>query len=207
MVLPPGMNLTVINPNLPNISESDTDILHMITAGLNEPEDIHTGQAKGTFASVKASRGPMSDRIADEAAYFERFLRYDFWGAIFYLKSVISGFPTEFSVKTAVDFKSKKPVFRNVKKRPEQLIEISFPTTEMLDPEVRARAYLGVKHGSTFDTLGIPNSEIADKLGFGNYRKLRLTHATEMEKYPELIPTVDQEGLQEKREAEKGRAN
>ncbi len=89
----------------------------------------------------------------------------------------------------------------------EQLIEISFPTTEMLDPEIRARAYLGVKHGSTFDTLGIPNSEIAGKLGFGNYRKLRLVHAAEMEKYPELIPTVDQEGLQEKREAEKGRAN
>jgi hypothetical protein len=79
----------------------------MITAGLNEPEDIHMGQAKGTFASVKAFRGPMSDRIADEAAYFERFLRYDFWGATSYLKSVISEFPRQFSVVAVVDFKKK----------------------------------------------------------------------------------------------------
>jgi hypothetical protein len=207
LVLPPGMDIKAINPNLPSISESDTDILHMVTSGLNEPEDITTGQSRGTFATVKASRGPMSDRISDEAAYWERFLRYDFWKPIFHLKSVIRGFPRTFGTQEAVDFKGKKPVFRSVKKRPEQLIEIAFPTTEMLDPEIRARAYLGVKHGSTYDTMGIPYAEIAEKMGFGNYRKMRLRHATEKEKYPDLLPTVDQEALQEKREAERGRAN
>jgi hypothetical protein len=192
MILPPGMTLQCMNPSLPNISESDTDIFHMITSGLNEPEDVTSGQSKGTFASVKASRGPMSDRSMDESAYFERFLRHDFWGGIFFLKSKTSKFPALFDQKVAVDFKDQEPVFKNVKKRPELLIDISFPTSEVNDPEAKARAFLGVKHGSTFDTLGIPNQEIAKKMGFGNYRKLRLAQATEIERYPELAVAVDQ---------------
>lgn len=192
MVLPPGMKLEVMNPSLPSISESDTDIFHMITSGLNEPEDVTSGQSKGTFSSVKASRGPMSDRMMDESTYFERFLRHDFWGGVFYLKSATVGFPDTFTQKIAVDFVNQEPVFKNVKKRPELLIDINFPTSEVVDAEAKARAYLGVKHGSTFDTLGIPNQEIAKKMGFGNYRKLRLAQATEKERFPELAVAVDQ---------------
>lgn len=195
MVLPPGMKLQVMNPSLPSISESDTDIFHMITSGLNEPEDVTSGQSKGTYSSVKASRGPMSDRISDEVCFFEKFLRYDFWSSIFFLKTMITGFPAVFDQRVAIDFKNQDPVFKNVKKRPEALIEISFPTSEVIDSESRARAFLGVKHGSTYDVLGIPNQEIAKKLGFGNYRRMRLVHATEMEKYPELALSVDQSAI------------
>jgi hypothetical protein len=203
LILPPGMEIEVKNPQLPKISETDTDILHMVTSGLNEPEDISTGQSKGTFASVKASRGPMSDRISDEVAYFERFLKFDFYKSIFFLKSKISNFPEFFRVRKAVDFKNGKPVFEYVKERPEFLINISFPISEVIDAEARARAYLGVKHGSTNDTLGIPNSVIASNLGLGdNYKEMRLKHATEEEDYPELISTLDQESVQEKKEAE-----
>lgn len=198
LILPPGMTMDVKNPSLPKISESDTDILHMVTSGLNEPEDVSTGQSKGTFASVKASRGPMSDRISDEVAFFERFLKYDFYAAIFYLKSAVSNFPDVFTVKECVDFdEDKEPIMRNVKKKPQFLIDISFPTSEVIDAESRAKAYLGVKHASLFDTMGIPNAELSKKLGFGSYKRLRLAHATEKEKYPELIPTMDAEAYQE----------
>jgi hypothetical protein len=64
------------------------------------------------------------------------------------------------------------------------------------DAETRARAFLGVKHGSVYDNLGIPNEEIAKKLGFGNYRRLRLAQATEEDKYPELTPAIDEGGEQ-----------
>lgn len=202
LVLPPGMKIEVKNPNLPNISESDTDILHMVTSGLNEPEDVSTGQSKGTFASVKASRGPMSDRVSDEIAYFKRFLIYDFYSSVFFLKSSVSNFPEFFKVRQAVDFKNRKPIFELVKKRPEFLIDVSFPISEVNDPETRARAFLGVKHGSVYDTLGIPNQEIARKLGLGNYKKLRLMQATEEENYPELVLTADAESVQESTEAE-----
>lgn len=196
LVLPPGMTIEAHSPKLPSISDSDTDILHMVTGGLNEPEDVSTGQSKGTFASVKASRGPMSDRISDEIAFFDRFLKYDFYRAVFYLKAAVSDFPRLFTTKEAVDYKAKKPVFKDVERAPEFLIDITYPVSQVDDAETRARAFLGVKHGSVYDNLGIPNEEIAKKLGFGNYRRLRLAQATEEEKYPELTPAIDEGGEQ-----------
>ncbi len=201
LIMPPGMTIECKNPSLPTISESDTDIFHMITSGLNEPEDVTSGQSKGTFAAVKATRGPMADRISDEVSAFEKFLRYDFYGSAFFLKSAVSDFPKLFSQNIAVDFKDQEPVFKKVKKRPEQLIIISFPTSEMNDAEAVARAYLGVKHGSTNETLGIPNEIIAQKLGFANYRRLRLKHATEAENYPALALSVDQAAIESKADA------
>jgi hypothetical protein len=203
LILPPGMKMEAQTPKLPNISESDTDILHMVTGGLNEPEDVSTGQSKGTFASVKASRGPMSDRMSDEIAYFDRFLKFDFYRAVFYLKAAVGDFPKEFSVREAVDYKKQKPVFKTVKKQPMFLVDVTYPVSEVNDPESKAKAFLGVKHGSVYDTLQVPNSEIAKRMGFGNYSRLRLKWATEDEKYPPpVVPLdeggeqMDQEGLQ-----------
>ena len=53
------------------------------------------------------------------------------------------------------------------------------------------------------DVLGIPNEEIAKRLGLGNYAKLRQQHALESRDYPDLLrvdePTTgNQESQQEK---------
>jgi hypothetical protein len=138
----------------------------------------------------------MSDRTADEVAYFDRFLKYDFWSAIFFLRSAVTDFPTEFKRREAVDFKDGKAVFADVTKKPEFLIETCYPVSETVDAEARARAYLGVKHGSTNDVLGVPNAEIAKKMGLGAYRRLRLQQETEKDRYPELAPPVDAGGEQ-----------
>jgi hypothetical protein len=197
LVMPPGMAIEAKNPSLPTISDQDTDILHMVTGGLNEPEDVSTGQSKGTFASVKASRGPMSDRISDEMAYFERFLKFDFYRSVFFLKSKVSDFPETFSVKTAIDFDDKQePIFKDIENKPEFLIDVSFPVSEVNDAETSARAFLGVKHGSVNDVLGVPNAIIAKKMGLGNYRRMRLQDCTEKEKFPKLEPPVDAGGEQ-----------
>ena len=205
IVLGPNMDMIAVNPTLPNISDSDTDILHQVTSGLNEEEGVTTGKSTAPFASVQASRGPMSDRVSDEIAYFERFARYDFWGNIFFLKSKINNFPERFKVREAVRFKNKKPIFEEIEKRPEQLIDINFPMSEINDVEARARAYYGVKHPALSDSAGMPNSELIRKLGFGNYRKLRLAYETEKEKYPDLVLPIDQESWQETKEAEPAR--
>jgi hypothetical protein len=192
LVIPPGIKLVAITPNLPKISDGDTDILEMVASGLNEPSDVLTGSSKGTFAAVKASRGPMTDRTSDEIAYFDRFLKYDLWSAIFFLKSKISKFPSEFRVKEAISFDDKQePVFKKILRKPEFLIDISYPISESSDTEAQARAFLGVKHGNMSDTLGIPNSFIAKKIGIGSYGKQRLIKATEDDKYPELISEAD----------------
>jgi hypothetical protein len=203
LVLPPGVKCEVKSPQLPSIKDEDTDIMQMAISGLNEPADVTTGTAKGTFASVKASRGPMSDRISDEIAYFDRYVKHDFWSSVFFLKSVISNFPTHFKRREAVRFdKDSKPIFESVKRRPEELIEISYPISEIADFESRAKGLLGVKHGPISGTLGIPNRQVADALGFGSYGRNRLRKATEDENYPELIYAIDAESLQEKVEAE-----
>jgi hypothetical protein len=199
IILPPGVKMEVINPQLGTISEEDTDILQMITAGLNEPADVTTGSAKGTFASIKASRGPMSDRTSDEISTFDSFLKYDFWGSIFFLKSSISGFPATIKVKMATEFDDNgKPVFRQIKRKPEQLLEISYPVSESLDLDTRMKL-LGVKHSSIMDSLGIPAEDAAKKLGYGAYQRARLRRATEEETMPKLQTQVDAEAAQEKK--------
>jgi len=202
LVLPPGMSVTAVNPNLTSIKEQDTDILQMVASGLNVPEDVMTGTSKGTFASVKASRGPMSDRTSDEIAYFSRFYIHDFWGSIFFLKSAIGTFPRMIKVRKAIDFKDQEPVFKNIAVRPEFLVEPSFPVSEMIDLESRARGLLGVKHGPVSESLGVPNSDVASRMGVGGYAQARLQKATEDEKYPELVFNIDAESLQETIEGE-----
>jgi len=223
LFLPPGMTLEAKNPSLTAIRDQDTDILQMVVSGLNEGSDVTTGTPSGSFSSVKATRGPMSDRISDEIAYFRRFLQYDFWGSIFFLKSTINKFPATFKVTEAIDYKiiskvvpadkekgedfaetkyHSEPIFEEVDRRPEELIDISFPVSETTDYEGRARAFLGVKHGPIAETLGVPNEDVCKKLGGGNYRRMRLRKATEDRMFPKLIYNVDAESLQEKVEAE-----
>jgi len=204
LLLPPGMKVEIKNPTLTPIREQDTDIMSMAISGLNIPEDVATGQAKGTFASVKASRGPMSDRVADENAYFGRWLKYDFWKAVFFLKQKMGVMDSLYKVKQAVGFKNREPVIKNVSKPPEQLIDVSHPSSEISDFESRTKALLGVKHGPLSESLGIPNSMIARKIGVEGYARARLDKATEDEMYPELLYEmgVDAEQTQEKMEGE-----
>ena len=218
LVLPPGVKVEVKSPQLPQIKNEDTDIMGMAISGLNEPEDVTMGTSGKPFGSVKASRGPMSDRISDEIEYFDRFAKHDFWGNIFFLKSVITNFPKVFKRLEAIRFKPAKDsesedpsekekkgaeaVFENVKRRPEELIDISYPISEAADFDARAKGLLGVKHGPISDTLGIPNERIATSLGFGGYGRNRLRKATEEKNYPELIYTLDAEKLQELSEGE-----
>jgi hypothetical protein len=186
LILPPGMTVEAVNPNLTQIKDQDTDIMQMIASGLNEPEDILVGTSKSPFASVKASRGPFSDRNSDEIAYFDRFLRYDFWGNVFWLRAQMNGFPETFRVKMAISWKDKKPEFKKVPRRPEQLIEIAYPISDVIDLDSRTKAMLGVKHGPLSEQLGIPNREVANRLGIGGYGKARLEKATEDDRWPEL---------------------
>lgn len=207
VILPPGIDLDVKYPQLPKISDEDRDILRLITAGTGEPEDIMTGAAQGPFASVKASRGPLSERTEDEQDSWEKFLRYDLWGGIFFLKNKIAGMNEFFSGKECVGFDdNQKPIFKRRKKRPEKWLEITFPMSGASEvDESRAKAYLGVKHGPMSDTLGISKGEVARRVGFSNYRKQRLDYETEKAKYPELPMTIDAESIQESSETEPAR--
>ena len=207
LMVPPGTKVTCMNPQLPSISGTDTDILRMVVSGLNRPEDMVTGVSSGTtFAGIKATRGPQADRTRDEIAYFDRFLIFEFWRAIFFLHSAATGFPSLFRRQEVIGFdKEKEPITRWVKKPPHKLISIGFPTSEVSDTESTAAGLLGVKHSSVVDTLGIPREIVARRMGFSGYRKLRYQAAEEDMELPELLMTADAESVQEKREAEPSR--
>jgi hypothetical protein len=201
LAVPPGTKVSCINPQLASISGTDTDIMRMAVAGLNRPEDMVTNVSSGsTFAGIKASRGPQADRTMDEIAYFDRFLIFEFWRAIFFLHSMATDFPTLFRQKEVIGFDDKKePLTRWTKKPPHKLISIGFPTSEISDAEGTAKGLLGVKHGSVVDSLGIPRENVARKMGFSGYRRLRYRAAEEEMELPKLILTEDDDSIQEKK--------
>lgn len=185
LVLPPGVTLKCENPKLASISDQDTDIMQMVVSGLNAPNDMVTGTSKGsTFGGIKATRQPQSDRTNDQIAYFERFLRFDFWRWIFFLRGSMIKFPEMYTLKEAVAFKNQEPVFKLVKKKHYKLVDFEFPVSEIIDSEATARALLGVKHGSVAESLGIPKEDIAKRMGFGGYKKKRLRFSTEEKTLP-----------------------
>jgi hypothetical protein len=198
LFLPVGMTHEIKAPQLPKITDSDNDLMMMVTSGLNQPQDQVTGQSTGTYASVKASRGPASDRMSDESTFWERFMRYDFWRPVIFLSSVFGKVKKSYKVDRVIGYTKQKPEHKKVDTEACELLDFSFPTSAVTDPETVARALLGVKHGSVFSTLGIPLSVVARRLGFGNYKSLRLRFAEEEEQYPTLAPDVDQEATQEK---------
>lgn len=207
MVLPPGMNMQTHNPRLSPISDQDTDIMQMVSSGLQKPQDTMLGDYRSTYASVKAAQGPQSDRTNDDLAYFWRFLIYNFWRAVFYLRSTATGFKESHYIQEVVDFKDGEEVKQRVKKPSYKLVDVCFPISHLEDIEATARALLGVKHGSVVDTLGIPPSQVARRLGFSNYPTLRKQNATEQGFYPKLLSTLDQEGAQERAEAEPSKSS
>jgi hypothetical protein len=185
IVLPPGIDLECRNPNLSSISNQDTDIMHMVTAGLNRTEDMVNGTTMGgTKAGITTNRGPQSDRIQDQKAYFSRFLRYEFCRGMFTLAEKVGRLKPKYNVHKAVSFKDKEPVFKTVPMPHYKLVDFEFPVSEISDIESKARALLGVKHGSVSESLGIPKEDIATKLGFGSYAKKRLMFSTEEDTYP-----------------------
>lgn len=186
LILPPGISVECKNPALSSISNQDTDIMQMVVSGLNRSDDMVNGSVNSkTQAGVAASRGPQSDRTQDAIAEFERFLRYHLWRGIFFLRGSVGKMKKQFRVKEAVEFKDKEPIFKNVMKEPMDLIEFNFPTSEISDVEGKARAYLGVKHGSVAEQMGIPHAFIAKMLGIHSYHRKRLQFATEKEIYPD----------------------
>jgi hypothetical protein len=198
LVLPPGFTFKSINPQLPKISDSDTDILDFILSGLNVSDDMLMGRSNRNKSGLSETHGTQNDRTADELVNLERFLRYDFWANIFFLSSKVSSFKYEYNLMRAVDFnKNKEPIFKRKKYVAEDLIGFVFPQSQNADLEGRARALLGVKHGSLIATLGIPAEDVARKLGFASYKALRLKAAEEEQYYPELMVDADAETVQE----------
>jgi len=192
LIPPPGFDIKAVTPQLPKLEGQDTDIFEHIVAGLNFPTDVVTGTSKGTFASVKESRGPWGDRMNDQQDDFRKYLVYEFGKALIFLHRSLYGLPEVIKAKKAVDFDDKKnPIFKKVPLGINELISVSFPVFGSGDFEGTVKALCGSKHTGLNNGLGISKEAIAGKLGMGNYRSERLKSATEDSVYPELQQIAD----------------
>lgn len=190
IMLPPGFELTCINPKLASITNQDDDILKMVSAGLNTPEDVMTGSASGTtYSGTKMSRGPVSDRIQDQVADLERWMIHGFWRGSLWLFHKVTGANWKHKVERAYKFEDGEPKFKKKDVPLHETIEVCFPVSEMGDLEAKAKTYLGVKHGPLTQTLGVANRDVARRLGFQSYHNSRLDAATEEKMYPKLALT------------------
>jgi len=187
LILPPGMTISCEAPRLSTITDEDRDLLHFVTAGLGVDASTLTGDYNAnTYASAKMARTPLSDRISAYATYFERFIKYELFRSVFIAKNIINGTKIDYKVKQVVKFLDKEPRSRNVIKKAWELIDVSFPLDDVADLEAKAKAFLGSKHGSLPDTLGISKETIAKRLGFGAYAKEVYKYWSEKEYMPDL---------------------
>jgi hypothetical protein len=195
----PGCTIKAESPKLPPISGADSDILEMVVAGLNQPSDIVTGTANGTFASVNSTRAPMVERIRHSQSWFEGLLRYEFWKPIIFLHNVVFRFPLTFSERRVIDFEDKKPKWGRVSSPAWEHLNFSFPINENANFSEAVRDAAGSKHVGMTESLGLSRKFAVRRLGCGNYHGERLEAETERELYPDLAIPTDQEALIENR--------
>ena len=107
----------------------------------------------------------------------DRFLRYDFWASIFFLKSQHPDFKATYPKVVGTGFKNKEVQKKTVQKPAEEFIDINYPVSETLDMEGKTRSILGVKHGPMSEQMGLPNKRLARMLGLASYGKYRIEKA------------------------------
>ena len=162
------------------------------------PSDVVTGSSKGTYASVKESRGPWGDRIVSAQQDFRNFLTYDFGKAVLFIHREVYGLKKVYMKKKAVGFdRNKKPIMKNRPQRINELVTVTLPVFSSSGYGELVKALCGVKHNGLNQGLGIANEPIAKKLGYANYEQLRLQTETENYHYPKLEQVTDQEQAQD----------
>ena len=213
IILPPGMTMKAVNPNLPANSDTDNDIQEHVTSGLGAPRDMTTNTAKGTHSNISASRGPFLLRNDAARDDLEQFLRFDFWRPIFFLLHKIHGIPAKAGSREVVGYegegKQMTPKTRRVLRDPwhPDRLGIHFPPVQLEDSDSLMKAIAGTKHRGLHNGFGVPGGDLASRVGIPDYPRARLRKGTEDLKFPPLNNSVDgfdDESTQE-RELEPGK--
>lgn len=198
VISPPGSTMKAISPQLPSLSGQDTDIKEAMVGGLNQPSDAVTGTSDGTYASVKASRGPWGARMQDVQEEYRKFLVHDLYGNILTIHRMIFKLKKTHTGKKVVGFDSdRKPILKTRALRMDDLVLVDLPLFDAGDFEKLVKAWLGTKHPGAANALGISNAYVAARMGIQNYGKQRRAFETEQEMYPPLKKEADQEATQE----------
>lgn len=211
----PGMTVTTISNNQGKAGSGESlDLRNMLVSGMDAPSDVITSDlSQGNRSSNQQTRSPYADTAESLQVKFERLFKYGLWAHIFKIKSLMDeSFREDIKVDVPVDFEEKKEKAKidgmpeetvmkvktqKRKRKAFHFIDVTFPVLNIQDMEGLSSGLLGSKHGSVIESLGVPPSRVAERMGFKGYRKLRLQNALEEEQYPKRIPLDQQEKVME----------
>jgi len=199
-LIPPfGFDVKAIAPQLPNITGSDNDLREMLVAGLQQPADVITGNPEGkNFGSVKASRGPWSDRVLNQQSYFKAWTIHDLCRSILFIYNKLYGMSDKFSFKEVVRYENKEPISEVIVRPAWQFVNVNVPVFSSGNLSDLRSFYLGSKPAGLVDVLGISQETVSRKLGISDYHEERLKRETEKLHYPSTMPKdMSGEQLQE----------
>ncbi len=207
----PGMSINTVSSNQGKMGSGESvDLRNMLVSGMDAPPDVVTSDlSQGNRSSSQQTRSPYADTAEALQVKFERLFKFGLWAHIFKIKSLMDdSFREDIKIDSPIDFMEEKESsdvagapLKDVKKAKTQkrkrkafhFVDVTFPVLNIQDMEGLATGLLGSKHGSVIETLGIPPSLVAERMGFKGYRKLRLQHALEEDQYPDRMPLDEQE--------------
>lgn len=201
----PGMTYKKVAPQIsaPPMTGYFKDYFHMITAGLETPADLATGDSSGsTQASLKMSRQAPNLSVNFVQWRLQLYLRTRLMRSIFKIKSALDdSFPAEIEVdQFFLDKTTGKPkrIKRKLPLWHEQILKINLPDVNLGDDDKKAKAWFGSKHLGASDELGLSQEKTAKKFDIGDYSKQKRERLLEDEIYGKKEIVKDKESFSEK---------
>lgn len=205
----PGMSLKIEAPQLPKLSGDNADLINVAGAGAKTPMDLWQGQSSGMpYASIKATRAPLTMEVENLQNKMHMFLRYRFIPVIGIAKIKLTGgkfssvgaiadpkgqgkgteytllpsYPTPW-IAEMVDGEPTGQSDIQVEFWHEDIMKFDWPIIELSeDSEKEANALMGSKHSGALG-LDVSQETIARRLKLGNIDREKRKRAIERIKY------------------------
>ena len=192
LILMPGVEFDVKNPNLGNLPVQDP-LLNLTGSGLRSPMDLFQGNASGlTNSTVEATRSPYEADIETLQTKHEDFLRWEVLRSYFWILTQLAGFPATFKKKEVEEIVGGKGKIVEIDVEPCELVNISSPNIKFTkQPLETVQAYLGSKHPGLHG-IGVSADSAAKALGVDDLHAEKRKQILEIEEFGEIAVAPDQ---------------
>lgn len=216
--LAPGMKMLLLNPTLPSLSGSNTDIITLAGSGVGIPNDVFSGSTgDASYASIKSTRPIFAVEIDNLQYKFMlfiiRLMRVLFTAKIAIGGSYVTLGGEKFKLLPAYDLEwdveldeNHQPTgtIDNIKVEPVELVRFSFPDVKITDrPSDLANSLLGSKHAGLYG-IGLSSDSVAKHFGIDDIDREKKKQLIEQVKYGKPLTGGEAEQIIEKKETESG---
>jgi len=187
IMTPPGVKLSIKNPQLQKMDGENRDLLNLAGAGASSPTDMFQGDSRNTsHAAIQSTRAPLELDIENMQYKFSCFVKYELLRSCFYVASQFGLLPEVFKkpmVRRKPGKKGYDASIEFIDAEPIELIGINTPVVRFEgDPHEKASAFLGNNHEG-LKTIGLSNERIARSMGIRDLTLERDKKFIEDQKY------------------------